>query len=114
MSERIAYTFSQASAESNIPPDQLAADAMTGRLKTHMAGGQVVILRSDLEAYIRQMPSLPAVTAEAREADARAAAAAAFARGKAIAAKALAPAAVSPGHARGKALAERLLGKAKS
>lgn len=38
---------------------------------------------------------------------------AAFARGKAIAAKALAPRPVEPGHARGKALAERLLGKGK-
>jgi hypothetical protein len=111
METRIAYSPSQAAAASGIPVDQIVAAAMSGSLRSHVAGGNVVILRADLESYISRLPSLPATTAEAREADARAAAAAAFARGKAIAERALAPRPTEPGHARGKALAARILGK---
>jgi hypothetical protein len=111
MEHRVAYSPSQAAAASGIPVDQIVAAAMSGSLRSHVAGGNVVILRADLESFIARLPSLPAVTAEAREADARAAAAAAYARGKAIATKALAPRPVEPGHARGKALATKLLGK---
>ena len=110
---KIAFSLPEAAAQAATSEAELRVAIQTGKLLARVNDQRLVVLASDLEAYVRSLPTLQAVAAESKEAAAANDAAAARARGRAIATKALAPAAAVPAKARGRQIAERLLGKAK-
>lgn len=108
---KLAFSLPEAAVQAATSEAELRVAIQNGKLRARVNDQRLVILASDLESYVRSLPTLQAVAADAKAADAAKDFAAALARGRAIAERALAPAAVSEGHARGRQIAERLLGK---
>lgn len=108
---QIAYTVPQAAAAAGSSEAELRLAIQNCKLTARVSGDRIIILADDLANYVRRLPTLQSFTAEAKEAVAAKDFAAALARGRAVAERALAPAAVSEGHARGRDIANRLLGK---
>lgn len=109
---RLAYTPTELSTDGHVPETQIRQAILTGELPASVVAGRLIITAAAAANYIASLPRFQPVRPEDVAAKVRQDAAA-RARGRAIAGKALALGAVEPSKARGRKIAEHLLGKAR-